>query len=283
MRKHPANPIGMIFFKARHIQDSMSRYLEARGLTIEQSYLRQNFFYDSLTRQGFPVREAVENGYSPSNSKIIHKYLVEKEGIPIQWNEVLHSVADLEELCGRFDDARDTVRRYSDEYFESCFNSNFIDAIFFVKNGRFKSGSSSTSVGVSFYCIDCDWTIEELACAYLHECVHNALFIEDMIRSVFSEQRFLSSKEARVVSPIRKTERNFDLAFHAACVGIHLAPFYRNLDMHEKYNSLHAALKQSSKDLQKVWKSQREIERNPLTENGEHILANLIYEIALLK
>jgi hypothetical protein len=83
-----------------------------------------------------------------------------------------------------------------------------------------KSGSLYSNVGLVYLCLDGEWSPLTFAEHFLHESVHNALFIEDMVRGVFEHGEACSSSAAKVISSIRRQTRNYDLSFHAACVSV---------------------------------------------------------------
>jgi HEXXH motif-containing protein len=74
------------------------------------------------------------------------------------------------------------------------------------------------------------WRIVDYAENLLHETVHQAMFLDDMVNSLFAAPPDeLASGEALVTSAIRGTKRPYDYAFHAATVSTELLRFYEQL------------------------------------------------------
>ncbi|HRI66642.1 MAG TPA: HEXXH motif-containing putative peptide modification protein [Polyangium sp.] len=69
----------------------------------------------------------------------------------------------------------------------------------------------------------------------VHETTHQALYLYEMIHTLFSRPlQELGRPEALVVSSIRKVPRSLLHAFHAACVSVNLVQFYDALGMPDK-------------------------------------------------
>lgn len=75
------------------------------------------------------------------------------------------------------------------------------------------------------------WTTLDYAANLLHESVHQAMFLDDMVNRLFTEDPGrLSAADAQVVSAIRGAHRPLHYAFHAATVAAVLAEFYACVD-----------------------------------------------------
>lgn len=112
------------------------------------------------------------------------------------------------------------------------------------------------------------WGSPDYAEAILHESVHQALFLDEMVRRVYSaDPPVLAAEDACVVSAIRKERRPLDASFHAACVAAALVDLYRFLDRPDRVRSLQAGLKPSVEELA--------IKSQYLTDHGQQILHEL--------
>jgi hypothetical protein len=142
-----------------------------------------------------------------------------------------------------------------------------------------ESGSLYSNVGLIYLCLQDEWTPMMFAEHYLHEAVHNVLFIEDMVRGVFQHGERCWSNSAKVVSSIRQCERNFDLSFHAACVSVALAEFYLTAGLQRRATEFMAPLKITIRGLQKVAETQGRLNRSPLTPHGHLVLRELAADV----
>ena len=69
-----------------------------------------------------------------------------------------------------------------------------------------------------------DWDQDDLLEDLVHEYVHNVLFLEEMVHSLFAiSAAEMAEPPNRVVSAIRRVPRYFDQAYHAAVVALVLA------------------------------------------------------------
>ncbi|HEY6433886.1 MAG TPA: HEXXH motif-containing putative peptide modification protein, partial [Acetobacteraceae bacterium] len=177
--------------------------------------------------------------------------------------------------------AMDMIEHIAPETAETCLDSMHIFAVFTCSGSRIKGGTSSTSVGLSFFCMEEIWTIHNIALSYIHECVHNALFIEDMINGLFAKQKYLEG-DAQVISAVRQVPRNYDLAFHAGCVALELANFKKKVGTGRLDSNLVQRAKFAFAALEQTLVEQKSIGRSPLTPNGESVLAGLAQEARML-
>jgi HEXXH motif-containing protein len=80
-----------------------------------------------------------------------------------------------------------------------------------------------------------DWTALNYAENLLHEGVHQAMFLDDMVHGLFAAPlAALSSDDALVASSIRETRRPYDYAFHSATVSVALIDFFEHSRMTER-------------------------------------------------
>jgi hypothetical protein len=92
---------------------------------------------------------------------------------------------------------------------------------------RFSGGSVSKAIGAIWLGLDAASPAVEVADLILHEFVHNALFLDDMVRGSFrGGEGALDKKEYRVTSAILQIPRGYDKAFHSAYVAATLADFH---------------------------------------------------------
>lgn len=79
------------------------------------------------------------------------------------------------------------------------------------------------------------WDPTLYAESLLHETIHQALFLDEMVRGVYTvNQTVMNADDALVTSAIRRVARPFDQSFHAAWVAAFLMHFYRSIGFAEK-------------------------------------------------
>jgi hypothetical protein len=80
-------------------------------------------------------------------------------------------------------------------------------------------GSSSTAIGAVMLCPQPRWGPKRWLACLVHEMVHQALFLEEMVHGAYAMSNdAMSETEHRVMSAIRKQPRPYHAAFHAAYV-----------------------------------------------------------------
>lgn len=113
----------------------------------------------------------------------------------------------------------------------------------------FGGGSVSSLVGMIWLNPQPNWTVIDYADAIVHEFIHNNLFLEDMVHTIFPDTGLLLREDALVTSTILKRKRPLDKAFHSAAVAIGLMYFYQLLSNYEKAISFTESLRQTVTEL----------------------------------
>jgi hypothetical protein len=110
---------------------------------------------------------------------------------------------------------------------------------------------------------------------FIHEAVHQALFLEDMLHRVFKDEARarLSDRPLEAYSTTRATNRPYDVAFHAACVTSTLAEYRRcvrpTASPAQDASHVQRELQRSVRDLE-------QLREQALTSDGNRILDELI-------
>ncbi|THH34534.1 aKG-HExxH-type peptide beta-hydroxylase [Neolewinella litorea] len=144
-----------------------------------------------------------------------------------------------------------------------------IHALLFAKRDSYDGGSVSSRVGMIWLSPKEHWTDVNWADNLLHEFVHNCLFLEDMVNTIFpySASR-MAEDDALVVSAIRRTKRGYDKSYHAAFVAYALVEFYEKLGRFDKAKSLLIPLFPSLNDMRQ--------NLTFISDNGQKHLDDLI-------
>lgn len=130
-------------------------------------------------------------------------------------------------------------------------------AVFDIANKEIEGGSVSGCIGMVYLCPKEDWDVTFYAEMLVHEYVHNRLFLDDMVNGLFPDLSLLKHPEAQVTSTIRRTKREYDKSFHAACVSCALAYFYDKLGDQTKTEEFILPVEQTLRELEEVDKNLR--------------------------
>jgi HEXXH motif-containing protein len=113
--------------------------------------------------------------------------------------------------------------------------NDLIAWIIVVRTPGYVGGSFWHALGAIWISPLQDWTALNYAESLLHEGVHQAMFLDDMIHGLFAgPPAALSSDDALVASSIRKMRRPYDYAFHSATVSVALIDFFEHSRLTER-------------------------------------------------
>jgi hypothetical protein len=112
-----------------------------------------------------------------------------------------------------------------------------LGSFLFAKKNPVGAATNGDSLGATWLNPPANWQPLDYAECILHESVHQALFLDEMIHSHFTYSLSEMLKDdGLVTSAIRKTKRGYHLSFHSACVAVVLVDFYMLLSMPDKAN-----------------------------------------------
>lgn len=121
--------------------------------------------------------------------------------------------------------------------------------ICFSKEG-YDCGSMWHMLGAIWMSPGKSWTRLDYAENLLHEAVHQAMLLSDMVHSLFAvPSDELAQEDALVISSIRQIKRPYDFAFHAATVAVCLIDFHERVGSSERANELVEPLVRSLAEL----------------------------------
>ncbi len=196
--------------------------------------------------------------------------IMDVDDFPKDW-EINSIERDLYSL--RFEDALQLIKHSLPNVYE-CINLT-IFKFFFARRPGYGGGSVSSKIGMIWLAPEPSWTIEFWAENIVHEFIHNALFLEDMVYGVFPYTSIVMSQpEACVISSIRKQSRGYDKSFHAAFVALGIIRFYISLNDHDKARQFVAPLIKSVEGLTE--------KEHYLSDNGRRLLRELVGSVILL-
>ena len=136
-------------------------------------------------------------------------------------------------------------------------------------------GSLSCAIGMFWLSPDRSWTSTYWAEMIVHEFVHNAVFLEDMVRGLMPAPTNLGLPGALSVSALRKTRRPFDKAFHSACVAIGMMHLYHLLGDESRVDSLLSDLRTTVRDMTRNVRAMERSGVQLLSDNGRAILDDM--------
>ncbi|ATE64016.1 aKG-HExxH-type peptide beta-hydroxylase [Rhizorhabdus dicambivorans] len=119
-----------------------------------------------------------------------------------------------------------------------CFH-DFIAAVILARRDDYSGGTVSNRIGLIWLGPELHWTDLDWLENLVHEFVHNALFLEDLVHHVLiGGGDTLEQPEALTLSAIRQVKRGYDKAYHSAFVSFTVIEMYHAVgrsDLAEPY------------------------------------------------
>jgi hypothetical protein len=185
------------------------------------------------------------------------------EQLPDHWEYVGPARQEVRDKIAR---ALNLINEQDPSTFEAI--NTIIGRFLMARLEHFEGGSISSLIGAIWIALDPDKPVEEFAELIVHEYVHNALFLEDMVHGVFVDgEARLGEDDALVTSAILKIPRGYDKAFHSAVVSAVLGEFQQRLGLHEKAATALEPLATTLIGLRE--------KDDMLTDNGRRVLSEL--------
>jgi hypothetical protein len=105
-----------------------------------------------------------------------------------------------------------------------------VGALIFARREHFGGGSVSHLIGTIWLGPSPTWTSLDYAENLLHEYVHQCLFLDEMVNTIFSTTvPRMAEEDALVTSTILRRRRGYDKSFHSAFVAAVIMQLYRRL------------------------------------------------------
>jgi len=165
------------------------------------------------------------------------------------------------------------LRRF-EEYFPETFVAfkELIAFIIFAKRSGYGGGTVSNRIGLIWLAPENYWSEDDWLENLVHEFIHNVLFLEDMVHTVFTAGGDrLSEEDALAISAIRQVKRGYDKSYHSAFVSFGIIEHYLQLGKKEKALTFLDPLTICVDDLVK--------NTNFITEHGKQLLFELAKQI----
>jgi hypothetical protein len=147
--------------------------------------------------------------------------------------------------------------------------------LLFARRAGYGSGSVSNRVGMIWLAPVVDCPPIEYAENLLHEFLHQCLFLDEMVHTIFDGTSVrLGQDDARCLSAIRQERRGYDKSYHSAFVAFGLAKFYSALGSADRAVELMPPLLMCLDDLA--------TKERFLTGHGRDLLQGLIRDVLSL-
>jgi hypothetical protein len=151
--------------------------------------------------------------------------LIGQAALPKDW---AYTDGERAHISGQLSDGLSLYRSVYPDHFQA-FNETTTHLLF-ARQAGYGSGSVSNRVGMIWLAPSVDCQPIEYADNLLHEFLHQCLFLDEMVHTIFSgTSARLGQNDAKCVSAIRQERRGYDKSYHSAFVAFGLAKFYSAL------------------------------------------------------
>jgi hypothetical protein len=142
-----------------------------------------------------------------------------------------------------------------------------IPRLVFARHALRAGGSAANAVGMVWLSPLVNASVDDYAEFLWHEATHQALFLAEMIQPLFTVER-RNGPMPQITSAIRRKPRDYDLAFHAACVAASLIELHQALGNQDRVAELRHGLSLTVSELLAL--------QEPLAPAGRAILQELV-------
>lgn len=260
------------FISPQRLRDNQSAIIEFCKTKFEKDYLT---FWEAIRLLQSPE---IQSSYSPKQpievwnleNPTFDKGLLEIMDQPKFQQDWSFTSSDIQRLRPNLEKGLELFSNFFPETFKEF--TNIIHSLLFAKRDAYDGGSVSSRIGMIWLSPKQTWTEVHWADNLVHEFVHNCLFIEDMVDTIFPFGAARMAKEdALIISAIRRQKRGYDKSYHAAFVAYTLVEFYQTIGLIDKAIDIIPPLLVSLEDLS--------TNQNFISKNGQQYLDELIQNI----
>lgn len=148
-------------------------------------------------------------------------------------NNHIYSEKEQEEIENRIQKALDLIKLLHKDLYELI--EILVGSFLILKKKNFGGGSVSNILGMIWLNPQENWSVIDCAEAIYHEFIHQSIFLDDMVNSIFPDADACAADDAIVTSTILKKKRPLDRSYHAAGVSLGVMHLYYML--HDKKGS----------------------------------------------
>lgn len=199
------------------------------GIDADDAHQRTGYFaaLNRVQKHRFPFDPA-SGGYllvfaaPDADTEATMRHFLDVDGLT---EDHLYVAAERERIAAGMLEGSRILRQLAAPYAQVV--SELTGAFVFARMRGAGGGSQGDVLGAIWLSPPTAWDGVDFAEAILHETVHQALFLDQLVEPTYTATfAAMRAEGALVTSAIRKTARPYDLAFHAAGVAATLAEFY---------------------------------------------------------
>ncbi|MDT0656344.1 aKG-HExxH-type peptide beta-hydroxylase [Staphylococcus chromogenes] len=235
----------------KNIKDLYNFTKEEYGTSLEENTSLKEKYFESINKlQSVQVPFSTEGIIVSFEDKYLQKSLLDLEMIDpedLVNNEHIFSSEEQKETNKRIEKALRLIKFLHRDLYELI--ETIVGSFLILKKENFGGGSVSNILGMIWLNPQNDWNVIDCAEAIYHEFIHQSIFLDDMVNSIFPNSNACAQDDALVTSTILKRKRPLDKSFHAAGVSLGIMHLYYLLHDKEKSYQHYDDFKQTIKEL----------------------------------
>ena len=232
------------FLNFHHIQNNLNEVINY----VNTSQVESSLSFDERKEKYIEALNTLQNSKLPINNKktliefdndnhtksMIRNQLLEENDVNNKQH--LFSDEDRNVFSEKINKAFDLIKLLHEDLYNLI--NQQISTIYVVKKDGYGGGSVSGLLGFIWLNPQPKWSILDYAENLYHEFIHNSLFLDDMVNSIFPDPLACAEEDGLVISTILNIKRPLDKSYHAANVAIGVMHFYNligNIPEHKNY------------------------------------------------
>lgn len=235
----------------KNIKDLYNFTKEEYGTSLEENTSLKEKYFEAINKlQSVQVPFSTEGIIVSFEDKYLQKSLLDLEMIDpedLVNNEHIFSSEEQKETNKRIEKALRLIKFLHRDLYELI--ETIVGSFLILKKENFGGGSVSNILGMIWLNPQNDWNVIDCAEAIYHEFIHQSIFLDDMVNSIFPNSNACAQDDALVTSTILKRKRPLDRSFHAAGVSLGIMHLYYLLHDKEKSYQHYDDFKQTIKEL----------------------------------
>ena len=235
----------------KNIKELYNFTKEEYGTGLEENASLKEKYFEAINKlQSVKVPYSTEGIIISFEDKYLQKSLLDLEMIDpedLVNNEHIFSSEEQKETNKRIEKALQLIKFLHRDLYELI--ETIVGSFLILKKEHFGGGSVSNILGMIWLNPQKDWNVIDCAEAIYHEFIHQSIFLDDMINSIFPNSNACAQDDALVTSTILKRKRPLDRSFHAAGVSLGVMHLYYLLHDKEKSYQHYDDFKQTIKEI----------------------------------
>lgn len=229
------------YLNNKHIKNNILELFEfvkdEFGSEVSETANLKEKYFDSInklqaTKVPYSEKNIIINFYDEYlQNELLGLKMIDKEDLVD--NQHIYNEEEQEEIENRIQKALNLIKLLHKDLYELI--ETIVGSFLILKKKNFGGGSVSNILGMIWLNPQKNWSVIDCAEAIYHEFIHQSIFLDDMINSIFPDANACAEDDALVTSTILKRKRPLDRSYHAAGVSLGVMHLYYML--HDKKGS----------------------------------------------